>query len=121
MLDLTKYFDKDHVPVRLDVGCGQRVTPHCVSIDMNPELEYMGVIIANVDDREVRASFPTDHFEYIECSGCLNEFTTDVVTMMNWFWDLLKSDGVLRIAVVDNSLGAFRDPIARGYLHIYFI
>jgi len=117
-IDLSHYFP-EYIPVRLDVGCGQRVIPHCISVDMNPELSHMGVVIANVDDEEVRASFPMNHFENIECSGCLNEFTTDVVTMMNWFWDLLKDGGILRIAVavVDISLGAFRDPIARRYLH----
>src|SRR3990167_5576029 len=123
MIDITKYFDKDHIPVKLSVGSGQRVLPQCISIDKNPELEHQGVFIMDVDNAEDRDGLPKNHFEWIECSGNLNEFVTDVVAMMNWFWDLLKDGGTLLIAVavVDNGYGAFRDPLAHRYLHSTWI
>jgi len=123
MFDIAKHFDANNIPIKLSIGSGQRVIPQCISIDKNPALEHLGVVIMNVDNAEDREGLPKNHFEWIECTGCLNEFKTDVVMIMNWFWDLLKIGGLLRIAVavVDNGNGAFRDPLASRYLHSQWV
>ena len=104
--------------MKLNVGCGQdiRDTNEWIHIDKYPQHDNVRQI--DVDDNGLRM-FDDNSFGEVLCRGCLNEFKTDVVAMMNEFWRVLKPDGILDItvAVVDNSLGPHRDPLAHRYLH----
>ena len=74
-----------------------------VLLDKNPL--SAGVIKGDVDAGAL-SQWGDEEFDEIKCYGCLNEFVSDVVTVMNEFWRLLKNDGKLdiKVAVVDNSL-----------------
>jgi predicted SAM-dependent methyltransferase len=101
--------------VRLNVGCGQDIlTGDWINIDKYVQHPY--AIPADADNG---LPYPDNDFDEVRCHGCLNEFKEDVVFHMNEFWRVLKHDGILDIvvAVVDDSRGPFRDPIARRYLH----
>jgi len=104
--------------MKLNVGCGQdiRNTNEWVHLDRNPQ--HHDVRPIDIDDNGLRM-FDDNSFEDVLCKGCLNEFKTDVVAVMNEFWRVLKPNGVLDItvAVVDNGLGPYRDPLAHRYLH----
>lgn len=98
---------------KLNVGCGQNILAGWQNIDKVP---YPGVTVVDIDKSGL--PHPDNHFDEIRCWGCLSEFQTDIVTIMNWFWRALIGGGRLDIrnAVVDNGIGVFRDPMAHRYL-----
>jgi predicted SAM-dependent methyltransferase len=103
---------------KLNLGCGQNVIPGWVNID---KVSFPGVTVIDVDRSGI--PFPDNSFDELRCWGCLSEFQTDIVTMMDRFWRVLSGGGRLDItvAVVDNGIGAFRDPLARRYLSSQWI
>ena len=104
--------------MKINVGCGQDLRDGFINVDKNPDLVSRGAVLCDVDAGHL-SHFPQEQFTHVVCKGCLNEFQTDVVSIMQQFHGLLVPDGILEIwvAVVDNGLGAFRDPLARRYLH----
>lgn len=107
-----KTINKHH---RLNVGCGGNVREGWLNIDKNPS--YGGALPGDVDDGFL-THLPEGHYTHILCKGCLNEFKTDVVTVMSQLTALLAPNGILeiKVAVVDHGKGAFRDPLAHRYL-----
>jgi len=103
---------------KLNVGAGRSILSGWTNIDKVP---YPGITVIDIDKEGL--PFPSSSFDELLCQGCLSEFQTDVVTVMNWFWDVLCNGGILEIrnAVVDNGNGAFRDPMARRYLHSQWV
>jgi hypothetical protein len=109
----------DDIPRKLNVGCGQNVLKGYLNVDKNIERPIpFGVFPFDVDKGEL-LSLPHNHFEGILAEGCIGEFKTDLVEIMNQFWTLLAPFGLLEIsvAVVDGgNMTPYCDPLARRYL-----
>lgn len=106
--------------MKLNVGAGQSLPDgsEWEHIDIHPQMP-------NVREWDVDNGLPyaDNTFDEVRVYGCLSEFKQDVVFHMNEYWRVLQNGGVLDIinAVVDNGLGAFRDPLARRYLHSQWV
>lgn len=98
----------------LNVGAGGQILDGFENLDI---YTGFGAKYFDFDDKQLK-DYPDDSADIIIVHGCLNEFAVDVVTAMNEFWRVLCNGGKLDIvvAVVDNGIGPFRDPIARRYL-----
>lgn len=107
------------IPDKLNVGCGQDVRVGFYNVDRNIEGAIpFGVFPLDVDRGQL-LELPHDYFDRILALGCLAEFKTDLVEIMNQFWTLLRHNGRLEIsvAVVDGgNLTPFEDPLARRYM-----
>jgi predicted SAM-dependent methyltransferase len=100
---------------KLNVGAGQSIqTGEWLNIDIYPQ--HPDVSLVDADDG---LPYEDNSFNEIRCYGCLNEFKRNLVFHMNSFWRVLENGGILDVvvAVVDNSKGPHRDPIAERYLH----
>ena len=100
--------------VRINLGSGGNNLSGYDNLDKNT---MFGATYLDFDD-DLLKQYADSSVEEIICQGCLNEFKTDVVTSMSEFWRVLQPEGILHIivAVVDNGIGPFRDPIAKRYL-----
>ena len=105
---------------KLNVGCGQQIEigHEWINIDVYPQHPLVKLI--DVDDG---LPYDDDSFDELRVWGNLSEFKRDVMFHMNNFWRVLQNGGILdvKIAVVDNGTGAFRDPIARRYLNSQWV
>lgn len=99
---------------RLNIGAGGQILSEYENLDVYTGL---GATYFDFDVKQLQ-DYASDSVERIVCHGCLGEFKTDLVTIMNEFWRVLEPYGEVSIvvAVVDNGIGAFRDPMARRYL-----
>ena len=98
--------------LNLDMGAGWK------HIDRYPQ--HPIVELVDVDDG---LPYGDDSFDELRVWGNLAEFKQDLVFHMNNFWRVLQNGGILdvKVAVVDNGLGAFRDPTARRYLNSQWV
>lgn len=100
---------------KLNVGAGLSIqTGDWTNIDIFPQHPYVHRI-----DADNGLPYADSSFDEVRVYGCLNEFKKDAVFHLNEFWRVLENGGILDIivAVVDNSKGPHRDPLARRYLH----
>lgn len=100
--------------IKINLGAGGNILEGHDNLD-----KYTGFGAKYLDfDNGLLSEYQDSSAELIVVHGCLNEFAVDVVTSMNEFWRVLCNGGKLDIvvAVVDNGIGPFRDPMARRYL-----
>jgi predicted SAM-dependent methyltransferase len=99
---------------RLNVGAGGNILDGYDNLD---RIQIWGATYLEFD-KELLSRYGDNEADEIVCHGCLNEFEHNPVETMNEFWRVLRNGGKLDIvvAVVDNGIGPFRDPIAKRYL-----
>lgn len=104
--------------MKLNAGCGGSILSGWENIDIYPWNENVKRV-----DMDEGLPYPDSTFDEVRCYGVLMELGRTLVFHMGEFWRVLQNGGVLdiRVAVVDNGIGAFRDPIARRYLNSQWV
>jgi hypothetical protein len=104
--------------MKLNAGCGGSFLDGWINCDIYPWNENVQRV-----DMDEGLPYPDSFFDEVRLYGVLMELKNDLVFHMGQFWRVLQNGGILdiRVAVVDNGIGAFRDPIAHRYLNSQWV
>lgn len=104
---------------KLNLACGGDLSGHEGWLNVDKFRFTDSVIPFDYDSETLLERFGENRFDAVLCKGALIEFSKNPIEVFNDLYLVCAKDALITVilAVVDNSLACFRDPVAKHHYH----